>query len=196
MDEETFVAVLKKAIDAVERAGIPYATMGGIAATALGRHRYTHDIDLFVKPEDAGRALDALDEAGFKTDRTNDHWIYKGWMDDLCVDVIFRARGDIALDDEMLARVTERDFHGVTLRVVPPEDLIVIKAIVHDEESPRHWYDALGTLTSNEIDWDYLLRRAVKGPRRVLALLLYAASDDLLVSEAAIRELFAQVYPS
>jgi len=44
--------------------------------------------------------------------------------------------------------------------VVPVEDLIVMKAIVHDEETPRHWGDALAMLPGNEIDWEYLLLTA------------------------------------
>jgi hypothetical protein len=40
-----------------------------------------------------------------------------------------------------------------------------------------------------ELDWDYLLKRARRGPRRVLGLLLYAQSLDLLVPDKAIKSL-------
>ena len=59
---------------------------------------------------------------------------------------------------------------GVDVPAIPPEDLIVIKAIVHDEESPRHWHDALGVLAGTSLDWDYLLERAKLGPNRLLSL--------------------------
>jgi len=65
----------------------------------------------------------------------------------------------------------------------------VIKAIAHDEETPRHWFDALGILARGGIDWDYLVRRASRGPRRVLSLLLYALSMDLVVAPEAVRAL-------
>ena len=45
-------------------------------------------------------------------------------------------------------------------RELAPEDLVVMKAISHDEESPRHWHDALGVLATVDLDWDYLLERA------------------------------------
>jgi hypothetical protein len=77
--------------------------------------------------------------------------------------------------------------------VIPPEDLIVIKAIVHDEETPRHWHDALGVIARAQLDWDYLLARASHSPRRVLSLLLYALSLDLWVPASAVRRLAERV---
>ena len=49
--------------------------------------------------------------------------------------------------------------------MIAPEDLIVIKAIVFDEETPRHWYDALALIPRGELDWDYLLRAGAQGAR-------------------------------
>jgi hypothetical protein len=68
--------------------------------------------------------------------------------------------------------------------------------MIHDEDTPRHWYDALGILanaTSEEIDWDYLLFRARQGPRRVLSLLLYAQSCDLVVPTGVVSALYEQI---
>ncbi len=194
VDEPLFLAVLKQTVEALDGAGVPYAAMGGIASSVLGRDRWTHDVDLFVGPDDADRALGALADAGFRTQRTNEHWLYKGIKDGVLVDVLFRAKGDITFDEQMHARSRIGEFKGQPVRVLPPEDLLVIKALIHDEETPRHWHDALGLLAGNDFDWDYLLDRATHGARRVLSLLLYAQSVDLLVSEAAIRKLFDRIY--
>ena len=59
---------------------------------------------------------------------------------------------------------------------------------------PRHWHDALGIIASCELDWDYLLERGQHGARRVLSLLVYAQSDDLVVPDRAIRELASSLY--
>jgi predicted nucleotidyltransferase len=190
VDEPTFLRVAGEAIAAVERGSIPYAFIGGIASALHGRPRWTHDVDLFVRPEDAGRALDALAEGGFATQRTDDFWLYKGIKDGVLVDVIFRSTGDFYLDDEMLERSSIEEFKGLRLRVVAPEDLVVIKAVVHDEKTPRHWFDALGIIARAELDWDYLVRRARRAARRVASLLLYAQSNDLPVPPRAVRELF------
>ena len=181
--------VAGEAIAALEQREIPYAFIGGIASALHGRPRWTHDVDLFVRPEDAGRALEALAEVGFATQRTDDFWLFKGIKEGVLVDVIFRSTGDIYLDDEMLARSSVEEFKGLRLRVVAPEDLVVIKAVVHDEKTPRHWFDALGIIARTELDWAYLLRRARHARYRVTSLLLYAQSNDLPVAPEAVRAL-------
>jgi predicted nucleotidyltransferase len=186
---ETLRCVLLDAVQALEENGVPYLLIGGLASALLGRPRCSSDIDLLVKPQDAWRSLEVLRKVGFKTEETNPHWIYKAFRDDALVDVLFKSKGDIYLDDEMLQRAPLREIDGVSVRVMPPEDLLVIKALVHDEETPRHWFDAIGLLTRNPIDWEYLLRRARRGPRRVLSLLSYAASLDLPVPLDVIRRL-------
>ncbi|TMK84795.1 MAG: nucleotidyltransferase family protein [Actinobacteria bacterium] len=189
VDEPTFLRMAKEAIDAIDDAGIPYAFIGGIASALHGRPRWTHDVDIFVRPEDAPRTLDALAGAGFATQRTDSFWLFKGIKAGVLVDVIFRSTGDIYLDDEMLARTSLEEFKGLRLRVVAPEDLVVIKAVVHDEKTPRHWFDALGIVARAELDWDYLIRRARRAARRVASLLLYAQSNDIAVPASAIRSL-------
>jgi hypothetical protein len=83
------------------------------------------------------------------------------------------------------------EFAGRKIRVAGPEDIIMMKALAHSEPTPRYWFDALGIIARAEIDWDYLVRRARLGRRRVLSLLFYAASKDLPVPEPPIRGLYA-----
>jgi len=44
------------------------------------------------------------------------------------VDVIFKSKGEIYLDTEMYQRSITAEYHGKRLRLVAPEDLIIIKA--------------------------------------------------------------------
>src|SRR6185436_548858 len=74
-DEHAFVAVLGEAVLALERGEVPYAVIGGVASSGLGRQRATRDIDFLVKPEDARRALTALAGAGFRTEETDPRWL-------------------------------------------------------------------------------------------------------------------------
>jgi predicted nucleotidyltransferase len=189
-----FASVLDKALRAIEGANIPYVLIGGVGSAALGRPRWTHDIDVLVAPQAADRTLETLGEAGFDTERTNEHWIFKATMEDVVVDIIFRTVGDVYLDDVMLAHAMQAEFQSVRAQVASPEDQIVIKAIAHDEQSSRHWNDALALIAACDIDWDYLLERATRGPRRVLSLLIYAQSSDLVVPNRVIGQLFSDVY--
>ena len=75
------------------------------------------------------------------------------------------------------------------------EDLVVIKALFHRESTSRHWFDALALLSSCQVDWDYVLLRAKRrGARRMLSLLLYAQSIDIVVPERAVRELYRFIF--
>jgi predicted nucleotidyltransferase len=194
MDDATFRQVLAEAIRVAESTGLPHAFMGGIASTALGRPRWTHDVDLLVRPGDARAMLWAFAAAGFDTEETDQTWLYKATRDGVLVDVVFESTGGIVLDDEMLSRVRPASFDGLRLSVLAPEDLLVIKAIVHREHRQRHWFDALALVESVELDWPYLLRRAEPNPRRVASLLLYAQTEGLEVPDWVVEELLAKAH--
>ncbi len=194
--EEDFLSVIGEVSEVLEDARIPYAFMGGLASTTHGRPRWTHDVDIFVKPQDALRVLDLLKANGYATERTDEAWLYKGFKKNVMVDVIFKSRRNIYFDEEMFERSVIGDWQGKKIRFLPPEDLLVIKAAVHDELGPRHWHDALGIIQSATIDWEYLIKRARSSPRRVLSLLCYAQSNDLSIPNRVIRRLFHDLYDS
>jgi predicted nucleotidyltransferase len=188
---------LAEAVSALRIAGVPFVLMGGMSTAAFARPRVTNDIDVFVRPEDAPRALDTLADAGFRTEETNPHWIYKAFRHGVLVDIIFRSTGDLYLDDDMLRRAEEQEHLGVLVPLVSPEDLLVIKAVAANEENPQHWHDALSVIARCQLDWSYLIRRARQaGPRRILSLLLYAESNDLAVPAEVIEDLFEVVHPT
>jgi hypothetical protein len=139
--------------------------------------------------------LEALGRAGFDTEVRFEHWLYKARLDGIDVDVIFRASRDILLDDEMLSRASRMAFRGRELPIAPAEDLLVMKAIATGEDTARYWYDALAILSRADLDWDYLLKRARQhGATRILSLLLFARSVDLVVPDPPARALFDAVW--
>jgi predicted nucleotidyltransferase len=189
--EHVLLHVLDEALAAMEESDLPFLVMGGIASAILGRPRWTRDIDLFVRLEDVDRALEALAGRGFDCRIVDAHWLAKALLDDVSVDVISRSARDILLDDEMLRRAVPASFHGRDVRLVPPEDLFVMKCLAASEDTPRYWYDALAIVANADLDWDYLRRRArAAGARRVLSALLFAQSMDLVVPDAPVRDLF------
>lgn len=192
-DEETFTDVLGEVTGLLDEEDIDHVIMGGVAIAALARPRWTHDIDVFVRPDTAGRALHVLERAGYETEETDPMWLFKSWKDGVLVDLIFRSVGGYYLDEDMLERSSTAEFKGVPIRVLPPEDLLVIKAAAHREDCPYHWFDAVALLASQEMDWDYLLDRARRAIRRVLSLLLYAQSNDTAVPTPVIEALFDHV---
>lgn len=194
VDDATFLAVLVETLEAMDSAGVRYLLIGGIASSLLGRPRWTHDIDLFVFPHDAAAALEALGRAGFRTQETDPHWLFKAIKGGVLVDILFQSTGGIYLDEEMVARATIADFHGVEVRMASREDLVVMKAAAHTEQAARYWHDAVALVAHPGIDWEYFVYRARHAARRVLSLLIYAQSNDLAVPDAVIRDLVDQVY--
>ncbi len=191
VEEEVFLRVLRETAKALSAARVPHVFMGGLASAALGRPRWTHDIDVFVRPEDSRRVLDVLASTGFTTQETDPEWLYKALKDEVLVDVIFRSSGSVVLDEEMVTRARRATVAGMEVPVIPAEDLIVIKALVFKERAPRHWYDALALLQRTDLDWGYLIKRALGYDfRRVLSLLIYARSEDRAVPAEAIQKLF------
>lgn len=73
-------------------AGIPFLVGGAYAFSHYaGIDRHTKDFDIFVKKEDADRALEALErDLSCKIDRTFPHWLYKAIMGVNFIDIIFR----------------------------------------------------------------------------------------------------------
>jgi len=184
-------AVLLRAADVLDKVGIDYAVMGGLASAAVGRLRHTHDVDLFVSHRGAVSGLAALDQAGFRTERTDEEWLYKAFWGDVMVDLIFESTGGITFDEEMRRRRRPIDVRDRELPAIPPEDLVVIKALAHKEHTPRHWFDALAVIEAGDLDYEYLARRARVNPGRVASLLLYARASGCDVPEEQLRELLA-----
>ena len=73
----------------------PVALTGGVAIWAYGGPETEHDLDFFVKPEDAERALQALVEQGFRPEKPPEGWLYKAWDGDVLVDLIFETAGTL-----------------------------------------------------------------------------------------------------
>jgi predicted nucleotidyltransferase len=195
-EHSRLVAVLDDAVAALREAGVPFLVMGGLATSALGRGRGVTDVDLFVHDRDVPVALAALDAAGFETIVVSPNWLAKGLKDGVLVDVISRSTHDISLSDEILDRAVEIDIDGRRLPSVAPEDLIVMKAVATSEDTARYWFDALSLLGRPDLDWGYLSRRAKQhGPGRVLSLLFFARSMDLLVPGEIVEDLLASVRP-
>ena len=189
--ERELVEVLDETMAAMHEGQIPYLFIGAIGSIVFGRDRGTDDIDLFVHPEDARRTLDALAARGFDTRVEYEHWLYKAFKHGVLVDVIFRSTGDIMLDDEMLSRAVTVPFRGREVPVAAPEDLVVMKAVAASEDTPRYWYDAIAIIAQTELEWDYLVTRARRyGARRILSLLLFADSIDIVVPRAPIERLY------
>src|SRR5215831_20348600 len=104
VSESRFLEVFDETQETIRESRIPTLVIGGVASAAYGRPRWSNDLDLFVREEDAAALLREFASRGFETDQTYPDWLYKAFKDGVLVDVIFRSSGEIYLDEEMLGR--------------------------------------------------------------------------------------------
>jgi hypothetical protein len=165
-----------RAIANLERDGVPFLVGGAYALeryTGLARH--TKDFDVFVRPADVRRALDAFAAIGLRTDLTFPHWLGKAFGDgDAFVDVIFRSGNGVAeVDDEWFAHAVPAEVFGASVGLCPPEEVIWQKAYIQERER----FDGADVMhliraRSDRLDWPRLVRRFGDHWRILLAHLI------------------------
>jgi hypothetical protein len=192
---DRYARVLQFAVGAIENARIPHLVFGSIATRALGRHRPIEpdeDIDLFLTPAGVRRAAGVLQDHGFETWEHDPTWIRKASLDGITVDLICRAAGSVYLDADMLRHAVPATVRGVAVRLMPPEDLAVVKAALHVEERPYDWYDAMALLAGSDVDWDRVVRRGARhAAHRTLSLLWFCRAEGVAVPDEAVAGLEA-----
>jgi hypothetical protein len=193
-ERSRFATVVAEAIEVVDGEGASYVAAGSIASTHWGRPGTIGDIDLLIDPTEAKRLLKAFEAAGFDTEQPEPNWLYKAKKHGVTVDLIFEMEETMHLDEPMLRHGSLEEVEGTTLRLMSAEDFVVSQALSMGEDTPDYWYNAIGVMANSDLDWDYLIERAKRGPRRVLSLLIYAQSTDLPVPESATRRLYEMAY--
>ena len=100
------IDTMKRAAAAMRDAEVPHILGGGLAAWARGGPPTEHDVDFFVRAEDAVRALEALVETGMTPERPPEGWLLKAYDGETLVDLIFHPAGG-TVDDGYFERAEE-----------------------------------------------------------------------------------------
>jgi len=159
--EEEACEVYREALDALDAHGVPYLLGGALALNAhTGIWRDTKDLDLFLRPRDAQRSLDALRAAGFSTETVYESWLGKGWKGDVFVDIIWRnANALLPVDDAWFEAAPTIEVLGREAPVLPLEELLASKMMVMG----RYRFDGADMLhvlhvAGERVDWEKLGR--------------------------------------
>jgi predicted nucleotidyltransferase len=176
---EELLETLKHAAAALREADVRYALGGGLAVWARGGPETEHDVDFFVAPDDAERAMQALEEAGFRTEQPPEGWLYKAWRGDVLVDLIYAPTG-LDIDDGLLDRAEMLEVHAVRMPVLRAEDVLVTKLLAIREHQVD--YDSVlevARTVREQIDWDEVRERTADSP---YAKAFFTLVDELGVS--------------
>jgi hypothetical protein len=158
------VAVMKNAAAALRNAEIDFMLGGGLAAWARGGPATDHDVDFYVREEDADRGLEALVAAGLRPERPPEEWLYKAYDGDNLVDLIFRPTGG-PIGDEHFERATKLEVGAQTVLVASIDDVLVTKLMALTEQEPD--FQAvleLARALREQIDWDFIRSRSSSSP--------------------------------
>ena len=155
---------MKRAAAALRDAEVPYMLGGGLAAWARGGPPTEHDIDFFVRPEDAERALEALVAAGMKPERPPEGWLLKAWDGEMLVDLIYSPMGG-DVDDAYFERAEEMEVAAQRLQVASLGDVLTTKLLALNEQDPDlSSVLELARSLREQIDWDFVRTRTGDSP--------------------------------
>ena len=155
---------MKRAAAALRAAEVPYMLGGGLAAWARGGPPTEHDVDFFVRREDAERALDALVGAGMKADRPPEGWLLKAWDGDTLIDLIYSPAGG-SIDDGYFERAEEMEVAAQRLPVASLGDVLTTKLLALNEQEPDlSSVLELARSLREQIDWDFVRARTAGSP--------------------------------
>jgi predicted nucleotidyltransferase len=177
---DELLETLKRVAALLRDADVPFVLGGGVAIWARGGPETEHDLDLFVKPADAERALEALAAGGFRPEKPPEQWLLKAWDGDVMVDLIFEPSG-VTIDDEFIDRAPETEVHAVQMRVLRPEDVLVTKLLaMREHEVDYESVLEIARAVREQIDWDEVRERTDSWP---YAKAFFTLVDELEVSQ-------------
>ena len=176
--------------------------VGGAYAlkTHTGIWRDTKDLDLFLRKDQVGGALQALARAGYRTELTDPLWLAKAYSGPYFIDLIFSSGNGIGTVDEYwLRRAATNTVLDRDALIVPAEEMIWQKAFIQERErfdgaDIHHLLRCKGA----QLDWDHLLWRF--GGRHWEVLLVHLItfrfsfpSDKDQVPERVMRDLVGRL---
>lgn len=172
-DTNTFY---RRTLHVLSDAQVPFLVGGSHAFLHYtGIARNTKDLDLFLRADDLQRALAALADAGYRTERTFGHWLAKAFQGDDFVDLVHSSGNGVArVDDGWFQHSIEAQVLGMPVRLTPVEELIWQKSFLMERER----FDGGDVMhlilrCGKSLDWDRLLARYDRNWRLLLTYLTF-----------------------
>jgi hypothetical protein len=155
---------LKKVGAALRDNEIPYLLGGSLAFWAHGGPERRRDLDFMVKPEDADRALEALEATGMRSERPPEGWLYKAWDGEVLVDLIFHPKG-MEIDDAVIARGEDLEVLAMPIKIMALEDVLCTKLMsLHEHNVDYTSLLQMARSLREKVDWDDVRARTDRSP--------------------------------
>jgi hypothetical protein len=189
MPEPTFdelLSAMKAGAGALQAREIPFVLGGGLAAWARGGPKSEHDVDFMIRPQDADAALDAMEQAGLRTERPPEGWLYKAWHENgALIDLIFAPSGG-PITDETIDRAPLLEVNALRVHVFTLEDVMTTKLLALTEQEPDYAQVLIYARALREqIDWNEVRARSEASP---FARAFFTLVEGLGIVEPALSE--------
>jgi hypothetical protein len=162
---EELIEAMKAGAGVLQEGGIPFVLGGGLAAWARGGPKTEHDVDFLLRSEDAEAALAAFEQAGWKTERPPEGWLYKVWHENGgLVDLIFNPSGG-PITDEIIERAVVLEVMALRIPVFSLEEVLTSKLLALTEQEPDFGSVLeLARALREQIDWEAVRTRTEASP--------------------------------
>jgi hypothetical protein len=153
-DQHDLREALKTVAVALKATGRPFALIGGYGVWARGGPEPNHDADFLIAREDAEEVAHELADQGLQVVQPPEDWLFKVYVGDALVDVIFRPAGSYATRS-VVERATPLRVLSVEMPVMPATDLLVHRLNALSE----HYCDfgvhiPVARALREQVDWD------------------------------------------
>jgi hypothetical protein len=164
--------LLKRTAVALNQAGVPFALCGGYAAWARGAPEPDHDADFLVPEHEAGRAAQALTDAGLHVAEPAEDWLVKVVGERTFVDVLWRTCGR-PVGGALVERAEVLPVLSVQMPVLTATDIVVTKLLALEE----HYCDfsrllPVARALREQVDWASVAEEVAENDFAVVFLLL------------------------
>lgn len=167
MDDATLKLELERLRALLSPIGIPWALSAGSAVYLYARNRPPTDLDVLVRPRDLSMVAASL---GVDSDTESTSWGENSRIEMGKVEISGRlvlnlegGRYPYEMDEEMVNRLRKRDFGGIDVPVLSPEDLIALKAVLQrgPEQGKHDFEDIQALIKVVNLDLAYLHNRLI-----------------------------------
>jgi len=153
-----------RALTALNDAGINFMLGGAFAVCHYSNWwRNTHDLDIYITPDQLEKAKLCIDVAGFKNMgeqmEGDNEWIYHARRDGTVIDLIYRfANLANYIQPDWFDRAPWAKFLGVDVQILPLEELIWMKIFVINRDR-CDWPDIMRIIRSqcSNLNWHRLI---------------------------------------
>lgn len=163
---ENLLHAMRAAAAAFRDNGIEVALAGGFAVYARGGPPTEHDVDFILRAEDVEHAVEALEQAGFRTERPPEGWLFKVFDDnDAMIDLIFAPNSKPEIVPDILARSDELEVYAITMNVMSVTDVLATKLLtLKEHELDYESVLEIARSCREQVDWKLLREQTAESP--------------------------------